>query len=87
MSGALTILSGNSRKVIVSAAGVASLNRGWPCSRLRSTRAYWFEFDQSGDLIDSDLPHTDDGPEAAAMAADCQAWLDDGISPEWAPDV
>jgi len=82
--GALTIMG---RKVIVSAAAVASFNRSWPCSRLRSTRAYWFEFDQSGDLIDTDCPESDDGPEAVAMPADCLAYLDEGTQPEWAPHV
>lgn len=74
------------RKVRVSKDGVASFNRGWPCSELRATRAYWFEFDADGDLVDTDLPHTDGGSAATAMAADCQAWLDEGVTPEWAPE-
>lgn len=73
------------RKVRVSADGVASFNRGWPCSELRSTRAYWFEFSTSGDLIDCDVPHTDDGAAATAMAADCLEYLDEGVMPEWCP--
>lgn len=77
------IISG--RKVIVSAAAVASFNRGWPCSELRSTRHYWFEFDSTGDLIDSDLPHTDDGAAASAMAEDCREFLLEGTRPAWAP--
>lgn len=72
------------RKVRVSAEGVASFNRGWPCSNLRD-RAYWFEFDRDGELSDTDVPHTDDGPEAIAMAADCLAWLDDDTNPDWMP--
>ncbi len=73
------------RKVRVSPEGVASFNRRWPCSRLRASRAYWFEFDSRGELVDSDLPESDDGPEAVAMAQDCLKWLEDGISPEWSP--
>jgi hypothetical protein len=73
------------RKVRVSAAGVASFNRSWPCSELRASRAYWFEFDVSGDLIDSDIPYSDDGPAALAMSRDCQEWLFENINPEWAP--
>jgi hypothetical protein len=81
--GALTLVGPN--KVRVSSEGVASFNRAWPCSELRSTRAYWFQFDGDGDLIDSDLPHTDDGNAAAAMAEDCKAWLFDDVTPPWAP--
>ena len=40
-------------KVIVSRDEVASFNRGWPCSTLRETRDYWFDFDNSGDLVDT----------------------------------
>jgi hypothetical protein len=72
-------------KVRVSAEGVASFNRGWPCSELRATRAYWFEFDSSGDLVDSDLPESDDGSAAVAMADDCRAFLLEGTRPDWAP--
>lgn len=73
------------RKVIVSREGVASFNRAWPCSTLRNTRAYWFEFDSHGDLVDTDCPAHDDGPAASAMADDCKAFLFDDIRPEWAP--
>lgn len=76
-------LVGN-RKVRVSPAGVALFNAQWPCSELRSTRAYWFEFDSDGDLVDCDVPEHDDGAAASAMADDCKAWLDDGDVPEWA---
>ena len=84
MTGALSLPS--PRKVRVSPDGVASFNRAWPCSELRSSRAYWFEFDREGDLIDSDVPHSDDGGAAAAMADDCKAWLFEGVAPTWAPD-
>lgn len=78
------LFSGSKGKVIVSRAEVALFNASWPGSALRSTRHYWFEFDSHGDLIDSDVPHTDDGDAAAAMAEDCKAWLCDDIEPEWA---
>lgn len=71
------------RKVIVSRDGVAQFNRTWPCSPLRETRHYWFEFDWDGDLIDADCPESDDGEAAKAMADDCKAWLFDGINPDW----
>lgn len=73
----------NTNKVIVSRDDVASFNRSWPCSELRSTRTYWFEFDASGDLIDTDCPESDDGAAASAMADDCRAWLFDDESPVW----
>lgn len=73
------------RKVIVSRDGVASFNRGWPCSELRDC-AYWFEFDAAGDLVDVDVPESDDGGAASAMADDCRAFLVDGTRPAWAPE-
>jgi hypothetical protein len=82
----LSQFSANPLKVIVSAAGVAAFNSRWPCSELRDSRHYWFEFDESRDLIDSDVPEHDDGSAAAAMAEDCKAWLFDDVNPEWAPD-
>lgn len=81
-SGCLTVMG---RKVIVSRDGVESFNRGWPASKLRSTRAYWFEFDSRGDLVDTDVPEQDDGPEASAMADDCKAFLLEGVQPDWCP--
>ena len=83
----MSTLTIQGRKVIVSRAGVASFNRGWPCSKLRDSRAYWFEFDADGDLIDTDCPESDDGPESVAMADDCKAFLFEGLQPEWAPDA
>jgi hypothetical protein len=71
-------------KVRVSQVGVALFNRQWPCSSLRESRSYWFEFDNSGDLIDTDVPEHDDGPAASAMADDCKAWIN-GEEPEWLP--
>ena len=71
-------------KVFVTSYEVAAFNRTWPCSELRSTRSYWFEFDAIGDLVDTDLPEQDDGSAASAMASDCRAYLIDGITPDWA---
>lgn len=71
-------------KVRVSRLGVALFNARWPCSTLRPSRAYWFEFDAQGDLVDTDCPAQDDGPAAAAMADDCKAFLG-GDLPEWVP--
>jgi hypothetical protein len=73
------------RTVIVSHYEVASFNRAWPASSLRSSRAYWFEFDTSGDLVDTDVPEHDDGPAASAMADDCRAYIMDGVRPAWSP--
>ena len=64
------------RKVFVPREYVAKFNAMWPCSELRSTRDYWFEFDQDGNLIDTDVPEQDDGAAAKAMADDCQDWLE-----------
>jgi hypothetical protein len=70
------------RKVIVSRVAVALFNAQWPCSSLRASRAYWFEFAANGDLIDTDCPEQDDGDAAAALAQDCQQYLD-GVVPSW----
>lgn len=74
----------SAHKVYVSRRDVESFNRGWPCSTLRASRAYWFEFDESGDLVDTDCPEQDDGPAASAMADDCKAYLFDDLAPSWA---
>lgn len=70
-------------KVIVSRESVHAFNRSWPCSTLRDSRAYWFEFDTQGDLVDTDCPQQDDGPAADAMAGDCRAYLFEGVTPSW----
>lgn len=72
------------RKVRVSREGVAAFNRTWPCSELRSSRAYWFEFAANGDLVDTDCPEQDDGSAASAMAEDCKRFLFDDVTPAWA---
>lgn len=72
------------RKVIVSRELVAAFNRQWPCSELRATRAYWFEFEENRDLVDTDCPEQDDGAAASALMEDCRAFLFDDIRPDWA---
>jgi len=74
------------RKIGVTREGVAAFNRQWPCSELRPSRAYWFEFDEHGDLVDTDCPEQDDGAAAAAMADDCRTFLETGNEPSWAED-
>lgn len=73
------------RKVIVSRDGIASFNRGYPGSELRSTRSYWYEFDADRNLIDTDCPESDDGIASVVVAEDCRAFLFDGVRPKWAP--
>lgn len=72
------------RKVRVSREGVAAFNRQWPCSTLRSSRAYWFEFDESRNLVDTDVPEHDDGSAALALSQDCEAFAFDDETPAWA---
>lgn len=74
------------RKVIIPRRLVPQFNAQWPCSTLRPNRAYWFEFDASGDLIDTDCPEQDDGPAASAMAEDCKALLFDEDYADWMMD-
>ena len=83
MQRALTI---QGMKVIISRHAVASFNRGWPCSELRM-RSYWFEFDESGDLVDTDMPESDDGRASVALSEDCKAFLFDKTPPQWAPNL
>jgi hypothetical protein len=70
-------------KVQVTSSGVALFNAQWPCSELRSTRSYWFEFSEEGDLIDCDVPEHDDGSAATAMAEDAANFLLLDRVPEW----
>lgn len=78
----MEIFSGNARKVICNRATVQQFKAVWPCSNLRD-RAYWFEFDAAGDLVDTDLPEYDDGPAASALADDCREFLESGNWPDW----
>lgn len=73
-------------KVRVSKEGVAAFNALWPDSPLSDSRAYWFEFDSDGDLIDSDVPEHSEGKAADAMGEACKAWLFDEVWPDWAPE-
>ena len=73
----------SSSKVRVSREGVRLFNNRWPCSELRSNRAYWFEFNEIGDLVDTDVPEHDDGGAAVAMAEDCKEYLFNNTIPEW----
>ncbi len=77
-------LNGGVSKVFVSREEVGAFNRAWPCSELRDSRSYWFEFDmESGELVDTDVPEHDDGRAALAMAADCLILAQDGIDAPW----
>lgn len=78
----IEVISAN--KVRVSKEGVARFNAQWPCSELRATRAYWFEFDSCGDLVDTDVPEQDDGAAASAMAQDAKEFLFNDDVPSWA---
>ena len=77
----MMLLMGN--KVQVSRLDVALFNGGWPCSTLRPSRSYWFEFDDERNLIDTDVPQHDDGDAATALSQDCERWLFDDVKPEW----
>lgn len=65
------------RKVRFAKEEIAAFNLSWPCSKLRSTRAYWFEFATNGDLVDTDVPQQDDGDEALALSYEAWKWLID----------
>lgn len=77
------IFSGNPRMVISTREDIQAFNQCWPCSTLRSSRGYWFEFAANGDLIDTDCPESDDGTAASALAGDCKAFLETGELPDW----
>lgn len=68
------LFSGNTNKVIVPKSEVIDFMRFFPCSGLRQ-RSYWFEFDNDGDLVDTDLPEQDDGAGASALANDCREYF------------
>lgn len=70
------------RKAGFTAAEVRQFMRVFPCSGLYD-RAYWFEFAENGDLVDTDVPEHSDGPGAAALAQDAQRWLNTGDLPNW----
>lgn len=64
----------NSRKVIFSREEVDAFRARWPGGNLRS-RSYWYEFDSTGDLVDTDVPEQDDGPDALALSQDAADFL------------
>lgn len=72
------------RKVRATREAVRLFNAQWPCSTLRSERAYWWEFDSDGELIDTDVPDQDDGPAAVALSEDAYTWMKCGELPGWA---
>jgi hypothetical protein len=74
---------GNYGKAIVSRKEVAAFNTKWPCSTLRDTRSYWFEFDHEGNLVDTDCPEQDAGPAVSAMVADCWEYIANDTPPTW----
>lgn len=77
----ISIVSHN--KVRVSRDGMRLFNRGWPCSELSAHRAYWFEFDADGDLVDTDVPEHSDGSASLAMSEDCKQFLFENTLPQW----
>lgn len=73
------------RKVQVSRLGVELFNHRWPCSPLSIDRCYWFEFDEDGNLVDTDVPEHSDGDAAKAMADDARDFLMEDNLPVWYP--
>jgi hypothetical protein len=73
----MEIFSGNKNKVIVSRDEVREFMASYPCSGLDSDRAYWFEFESNGDLVDTDVPEHSDGPGALALSKDAQRFWED----------
>jgi len=73
------------RKVQISRLGVELFNARWPCSPLSIERSYWFEFDEDGNLVDTDVPEHSDGDAAAALAADALDYLTEDNLPVWYP--
>jgi hypothetical protein len=77
------LFSGNRHKVIVSRQEVARFNARWPGSPLNPNRHYGFEFDEQGDLLDSDVPEHQDGTAALALAYACREFYLLETWPEW----
>ena len=70
-------------KVRISKEGIAMFNAQWQGSELRSTRAYWYEFDNDGDLINTDVPEQDDGLASVALSHDAEEFFVNGTIPDW----
>lgn len=64
------------RKVIVERYEVALFREGFPSSGLQN-RSYWFEFDDEGNLVDSDVPEQDDGDGATTLSHHAQRFLEE----------
>lgn len=73
------------RKVRFSREAVRLFHRHWPAHGMSEDRSYWFEFDASGDLVDTDVPEHSDGAAAAALADEAREYLQRGVMPPWLP--
>jgi len=76
----MRIINGN--KVFFSTNDVRMFARTWPGCILQD-RAYWFEFDGEGNLVDTNIPENEDGLEAIALADDAGQYMA-GTRPRWA---
>ena len=54
-------------KVIIPREEVAEYCDAHPDCGLNRARSYWFEFDQDGAEVDSDVPAQDEGPGASDL--------------------
>ena len=68
-----TIIAKN--KVLFERDEIADFNDRWPCSLLDPRRHYWFEFDDIGCLVDTDVPEHQDGDAAKALSDDAYDFL------------
>lgn len=53
---------------------VRAFKAKWPCSGL-ADRSYWFQFDINGDLVDTNVPESEDGSAALALSQDALEYL------------
>ena len=67
----------NPNKVIVPREEVAEFVDARPNCGLQRNRSYWFEFDEGGGEIDSDVPVQDEGGGAAELSWAAWVWLED----------
>lgn len=78
------IWNGNTRKVIVPRDEVNAFRQAFQPSTISGglrgcslqDRSYWFEFDDNGDLIDTDVPEHSGGKAVPAVAN--PRWRNDG---------
>lgn len=66
------------RTVLFSQEEVDEFRSSWPCNELTS-RSYWFEFDQNGDLIDCDAPNEEGGAALLALSQEAQEYLNNSL--------